>query len=85
MDCLEKFWRTVVRKDKDVADATMANFLSSFQVVCKHYNEEEEKTIFQVVPHSFLFLPVIIFHSSCIKVCRIIPLLTYDCIVKPMS
>lgn len=85
MDCLEKFWRTVARKDKDVADATMDNLLSSFQVECKYYSEEEEKTIFQVVPHSFLFLPVKIFHSRCIKMRKIISLLAYDCMVKPMS
>lgn len=70
---------------KDVADATMDNFLSSFQVVCKYYSEEEEKNNFQVVPHSFLFLPVIISHSNCIKMHKIIHLLTYDCMVNPVS
>lgn len=73
------------KEDKDVADATTDNFLRSFQVVCKYHNEEEEKTIFQVVPHSFLFLPVIIFHSNCIKMHKIIHLLKYDCMIKPLS
>lgn len=56
MDWLEKFWvsrldafksrKTAARKDKDVAVATVDNLLSSFQVVHKHYREEEEKTLF---------------------------------------
>lgn len=76
--------KTAARKDKDIADDAMDNLLSSFQVICKHYSEEEEKTIFQVVPHSFPF-PRVTFSFSYIKMLIIIPLLTYDCSVKPMS
>lgn len=89
MDRQEKFWvsrldafksrKTAARKDKDVADATMDNLLSSFQVV--HYREEEEKTIFQVVLHSFLFPPVSLSIPAAFKISKGIPLLTYDCAV----
>lgn len=76
MDWLEKFWvfrldafksrKTAARKGKDVADATMDNLLGSFQVVQKHYREEEEKNY---IPSCPSFIPVsacIPFHSSCI-------------------
>lgn len=95
MDWLEKFWdprldafksrKAAARKNKDVADATMDNLLSSFQVVHKHYTEEEEKAVFQVVLHSFLFPPISLFLPAEFKMSKMIPLLTYDCVVKPRS
>lgn len=60
--------KTATRKDKDVADATTTdNLLSSFQVVSKYYSEEEEKSIFQVVPHSSPFPPVSLFIPNALK------------------
>ena len=66
MDCLDgeilespaldvcKSRKTKARKDKDVADATTDNLLNSFQVVYKYYSEEQRKSTFQVVIHSFI-------------------------------
>lgn len=59
--------KTAARKDKDVADATMDNLPSSFQAVRKYYSEEEEKTIFEIVPHSFPFPHVSLFIPTALK------------------
>jgi len=52
--------KTKARKDKDVDGATTDNPLNSFQVVHDYYSEEERKSIFRDVIHSFPFLPTLL-------------------------
>lgn len=58
--------KRAARKGKDIADDTMDNLPSSFQVVRKFYNEEE-KSVFQVVARSFPFPHVSLFLSATLK------------------
>jgi len=62
-----KSMKAAARKDKDIADATTGNLPSSFQIVCKYYSKEEEKNVFQIVPHSFLFPHVSLFIPTVLK------------------